>query len=280
LYKGLEDEFGDIVGKARRGQELSEEAVSRAVDVTQREWTRIERYEWVPEENLVARIADVLGLSHKKLIGSAQGKFYPKFPMGKPLKNTRVEMMILGHSFRVNGYLVGCNSSGKALCVDPGFDGEKIRHVAEMADLQIEQIVLTHGHHDHIGALESVTRDTGARVHINREDLPLMGELNSLVDSTLSEGDIVGVGKLNFTVCATGGHTPGGLSLVGEEVAFVGDALFAGSLGGTRQRKAYEAQQDAVDRHILGLREEVLLFPGHGPATTVGEERAHNPFFL
>mgnify|MGYP001227828346 FL=1 len=280
MYKGLEDEFGDIVGKARRGQELSEEAVSRAVDVTQREWIRIERYEWVPEENLVVRIADVLGLSHKKLIGSAQGEFYPKFPMGKPLKNTRVEMMILGHSFRVNGYLVGCNSSGKALCVDPGFDGEKIRHVAEMADLQIEQIVLTHGHHDHIGALESVTRDTGARVHINREDLPLMGELNSLVDSTLSEGDIVGVGKLNFTVCATGGHTPGGLSLVGEEVAFVGDALFAGSLGGTRQRKAYEAQQDAVDRHILGLREEVLLFPGHGPATTVGEERAHNPFFL
>tara|TARA_Y100001934_G_scaffold172165_1_gene204138 strand:+ start:336 stop:1178 length:843 start_codon:yes stop_codon:yes gene_type:complete len=280
LYKGLEDEFGDIVGKARRGQELSEEAVSRAVDVTQREWTRIERYEWVPEENLVVRIADVLGLSHKKLIGSAQGEFYPKFPMGKPLKNTRVEMMILGHSFRVNGYLVGCHSSGKALCVDPGFDGEKIRHVAERADLQIEQIVLTHGHHDHIGALKSVTRDTSARVYINREDLPLMGELKSLVDSTLSEGDILGVGKLNFIVCATGGHTPGGISLVGEEVAFVGDALFAGSLGGTRQRKAYEAQQDAVDRHILGLREEVLLFPGHGPATTVGEERAHNPFFL
>ncbi len=280
MYKGLEDEFGDIVGKARRGQELSEEAVSRSVGVTQREWTRIERYEWVPEENLVVHIADVLGLSRKKLIESAQGEFYPKFPMGKPLKNTRVEMMILGNSFLVNGYLVGCNSSGKALCVDPGFDGEKIRNVAERADLQIEQVVLTHGHHDHIGALESVTRNTGARVHINREDLPLMGELNSLVDSTLSEGDIVGVGKLNFTVCATGGHTPGGLSLVGEEVAFVGDALFAGSLGGTRQRKAYEAQQDAVDRHILGLREEVLLFPGHGPATTVGEERAHNPFFL
>ena len=280
MYKGLEDEFGDIVGKARRGQELLEEDVSRSVGVTQREWARIERYEWVPEENLVVRIADVLGLSHKKLIGSAQGEFYPKLPMGKPLKNTRVEMMILGNSFLVNGYLVGCHSSGKALCVDPGFDGEKIRNVAERADLQIEQIVLTHGHHDHIGALESVTRNTGARVHINREDLPLMGELISLVDSTLSEGDIVGVGNLNFTVCATGGHTPGGLSLVGEEVAFVGDALFAGSLGGTRQRKAYEAQQDAVDRHILGLREEVLLFPGHGPATTVGEERAHNPFFL
>ena len=67
---------------------------------------------------------------------------------------------------------------------------------------------------------------------------------------------------------------------MGEEVAFVGDALFAGSLGGTRQRKAYVTQQDAVEQHILSLGEEVLLFPGHGPATTVGEERAHNPFFL
>ena len=187
--------------------------------------------------------------------------------------------MILGHSFLMNGYLVGCSASGKALCVDPGFDAEKIRSVAEKADMQIEQIVLTHGHKDHIGALESVVRDTGARVYISREDLLLIGELGLLVDSTLSEGDIVGVGKLNFTVCATGGHTPGGLSLVGEEVAFVGDALFAGSLGGTGQQKAYVAQQDAVEQHILSLGEEVLLFPGHGPATTVGEERAHNPFF-
>ena len=279
MYKGLEDDFGDIVGKARRGQELSEEAVSRAVGVTQREWTRIERYEWIPEANLVGHIAGVLSLSPKKLIGSAQSAFYPGSPMGKPLKNARVEMMILGHSFLMNGYLVGCSASGKALCVDPGFDAEKIRSVAEKADMQIEQIVLTHGHKDHIGALESVVRDTGARVYISREDLLLIGELGLLVDSTLSEGDIVGVGKLNFTVCATGGHTPGGLSLVGEEVAFVGDALFAGSLGGTGQQKAYVAQQDAVEQHILSLGEEVLLFPGHGPATTVGEERAHNPFF-
>ena len=75
LHKGLEDEFGDIVGKARRGQELSDEAVSRAVGLTQREWASIERYEWIPEANIVEQIADVLRLSPKKLIGSAQGAF-------------------------------------------------------------------------------------------------------------------------------------------------------------------------------------------------------------
>ena len=118
------------------------------------------------------------------------------------------------------------------------------------------------------------------RVLLVREDLPLLGELCKVVDSTLSEGDIVGVGQLSFTVFATGGHTPGGLSLVGEEAAFVGDALFAGSLGGTRQQIAYQMQRDSVAEHILGLRDEVLLYPGHGPATTVVEERVHNPFFI
>ena len=280
MYDGLEDEFGDIVGKARRGQELSAGDLGRAVGLTEREWARMEAYEWFPDPDLVGRIAEELGLDRKKLVGSAQKSFYPKYPMGKPLANSRVQMMILGDSFLMNGYLVGCHTSGKALCIDPGFDGEKILSVAERADLQIEQVVLTHGHHDHIGALEHVVRHTGARVYMNEEDLPLLGALSNVVDSTLSEGDIVGVGQLNFTVFATGGHTPGGLSLVGEEAAFVGDALFAGSLGGTRQKNAYQMQRDAVAEHILGLRDEMLLYPGHGPATTVGEERVHNPFFV
>lgn len=279
MYRGLEDEFGDVVGKARRGQEIDEGEICKAVGIAKNDWTRIERYEWIPDRALIELIADNLNLSRQKLFGSAQKDFFPRNPAGQRLELCHIEMMVLGSSFLMNGYLVGCKTSGKALCVDPGFNGKKILSAAKKENLQIEQVILTHGHHDHVGALKEVVRETQARVHISEGDLPMLGELGALVDSNLSEGDIIGVGQLNFAVMATGGHTSGGISLIGQEAAFVGDALFAGSLGGTRKLSDYQEQRRAVDQHLLSLDEDLLLFPGHGPVTTVGEERTHNPFF-
>ena len=125
MCDGLEDEFGDIIGKARRGQELSAEDLGRAVGLTEREWARMEGYEWIPDPDLVGRIAEELGLNRKKLVGSAQKSFYPMYPMGKPLAHSRVQMMILGDSFLMNGYLVGCHTSGKALCIDRALTGKR-----------------------------------------------------------------------------------------------------------------------------------------------------------
>ena len=157
---------------------------------------------------------------------------------------------------------------------------EILQHLAA-SGLTVEQILLTHGHQDHIGALAEIGRATAAPARIHRGDLALTGSLADQIAGQLEEGEVVHIGKLRFEVCSTPGHTAGGISLVHEEMAFVGDALFAGSLGGTRSVANYRMQRQAVAEKLLALDEETSCsFPGHGPATTVGEEKAHNPFFL
>ena len=189
-------------------------------------------------------------------------------------------MMVLGSGFLMNGYIVGCAATGRAAVIDPGFDADKILQCLAASGLTVEQILLTHGHQDHIGALAEIGRATNAPARIHSGDLALTGRLADQIAGQLEEGEVVHVGNLRFEVRSTPGHTAGGISLVHEEMAFVGDALFAGSLGGTRSVGNYRMQRQAVAEKLLALDANVALFPGHGPATTVGEEREHNPFFL
>ena len=140
-------------------------------------------------------------------------------------------------------------------------------------------MLLTHGHGDHIGALSEICQATGAPALINDRDIHLLGDLRTKVEGTLQDGETIQLGNASFEARLTPGHTEGGMSLVHREVAFVGDALFAGSLGGTRSRTDYDRQRKAVDDHLLALDQSVVLYPGHGPATTVGEEQVNNPFY-
>ena len=188
-------------------------------------------------------------------------------------------MLVLGGDFLMNGYVVGCAETGQGTIIDPGFEAEKILKTVETLDLEIVSVLLTHGHGDHTGALSEVCQATAAPAFISRADATMLGNLRTKIEGELEEGQILAVGNLRFRVAATGGHTPGGMTLVHDQFAFVGDALFAGSLGGTRSRAAYEGQCQAVRERILSLDDQVILYPGHGPATTVGEERSNNPFF-
>ncbi|MDE2733980.1 MAG: MBL fold metallo-hydrolase [Gemmatimonadota bacterium] len=280
MYTQLEDEFGDVVGKARRGQEIAVAALADRVGLTAGDIAKIEDYELVPTADTIERLAQALGLHPGKLQASAEQAFFPRHPAGLSITGAQVEMMVLGSGFLMNGYIVGCVATGQAAIIDPGFDADKILQPLVASGLTVEQILLTHGHQDHVSALAEIGRATSAPARIHSGDLALTGSLADQIAGELEEGEAVHIGKLRFEVRSTPGHTAGGISLVHEEMAFVGDALFAGSLGGTRSLVNYRMQRQAVAEKLLGLDANVALFPGHGPATTVGEEREYNPFFL
>jgi glyoxylase-like metal-dependent hydrolase (beta-lactamase superfamily II) len=280
MYMELEDEFGDIVGKARRGQEIEPGDLAQRVGLTEAEIHSIENYELTPDTNSIRQLAQILGVHPERLQASAEKSFFPLYPTGRPCEDLHVEMLVLGEDFLMNGYVLGCKETGKGAVVDPGFDAEKLLKAIESANLEIELILLTHGHADHIGALSEISQATEAPALINKADMPLLGGLNTKIEGNLVEGETVAVGNQEFVVRSTAGHTAGGMSLIHREVAFVGDALFAGSLGGTKNIGDYEQQRRAVSQNLLSLDEGVTLYPGHGPATTVGEERANNPFFV
>lgn len=280
MYMQLEDHFGDVIAKARRGQELTIASVVGQAGLTQAELEHLESGQGAPDEAVVRRLAQCLGLAGDKLVASAAQKYFPLYPAGRPVEGLSVEMMVLGSDFLMNGYLVGCTETNKGVVIDPGFDAEKILRAIENAGLEIEMILLTHGHHDHVGALSEICQATGAPALIDKEDLPLLGELRTKIEASIVEGEVFTVGRQSFEARRTPGHTPGGICLVHAQMVFVGDAIFAGSMGGTRRRTDYDSLRGALAEKIFRLDEKVVLYPGHGPATSVGEELAHNPFFI
>ncbi len=280
MYMQLEDQFGDVIAKARRGQELSVPSAAGQAGLTQAELEQFEACQGTPEPEVVRRLAQCLGLDPEKLLASAGQRFFPLYPTGRAAEGLSVQMLVLGSDLLMNGYLVGCTETNKGMVIDPGFDAEQILRAIETAGLEIELVLLTHGHGDHIGALSEICQATGAPAFIDKEDLPLLGELRTKIEGSIVEGEIFSVGRQSFEARKTPGHTPGGVCLVHSQMAFVGDAIFAGSMGGTRRRNDYDSLREALKARVLTLDERVVLYPGHGPATTVGEERVHNPFFI
>ncbi len=282
-YTSLEDEFGDVVGKARRGQELSLAALSETSGVDVRVLEAIEAYEGPTDDNTVQSLALALALHPDKLRISARAGFFPAEPHAEGARSAGLEvrMLVLGTDFRMNGYLAICRRTRQAAVIDPGFQAEYILQVAAEANAQITTVWLTHGHYDHVDAVGAIVAVTGVEAAISAADVELAGDAATHIGQRLLAGGQVRVGEQTFDVCATGGHTAGGVSLIHPKgCAFVGDALFAGSLGGTRKRPDFDGQIAAVSRGLLSLPGETTLYPGHGPATTVAEELLHNPFFV
>ena len=193
----------------------------------------------------------------------------------------------------VNCFLIGCEQTGIAAVIDPGDETEMLVREAGENKLRIEQIILTHGHADHIGCAGELQELTGAKLYIHRADSEMLTDAAknfSLYYSTpltapaadhfLEEGINHQIGELEFEIRHVPGHSPGSVCLVNEGFAIVGDTVFAGSIGRTDFPKcSHEVLLQSIREKIFTLPDDCQLFPGHGPGTTVGEEKKHNPFF-
>jgi glyoxylase-like metal-dependent hydrolase (beta-lactamase superfamily II) len=204
-----------------------------------------------------------------------------------------VEQLPVG-MMEVNCYLVYEADSRNGIIVDPGDEGSHILHRVEDLGLKIDQIVLTHGHGDHIGAVEYIRKRLEVEIAVGRADASMLRDASSNLsqnlgisielreaDVLLSEGDTVAVGEHKLTVIETPGHTLGGISLVGEGFVISGDLIFAGSIGRVDLPGGnYDTIINAIKTKILPLGDHYIIYPGHGPKTSVLQEKTFNPFLI
>jgi glyoxylase-like metal-dependent hydrolase (beta-lactamase superfamily II) len=178
------------------------------------------------------------------------------------------------------------------MIIDPAWEPERIISHVGRHGLNIEKIVITHGHADHIGALDVIRNHFKAQVLIGEKDSVMLTDpaanLSGLANERimteppekyLKEGDTVSVGQFNFKVLETPGHSPGSVSLYGHGVVFTGDALFLGSIGRTDfPGCSHEILINSIKTKLLTLPGDTIVYSGHGPDTTIGQEREFNPF--
>jgi len=195
----------------------------------------------------------------------------------------------------VNCYILGDEETKEAVVIDPGGDEDKILEALKYAELNLKYIIDTHGHFDHVDANQPLKEATGAKIAIHEADAQMLSQPSadamfftgnrvrlSQADLLLKEDDLLSFGTYRLKVLHTPGHTPGGISLVleGHTYVYVGDLLFAGSIGRTDfPGGSFDDLIQAVRTKIFPLGDQYSVYPGHGPVTTVGQERKYNPFF-
>lgn len=283
----LEDFFEDIIGKARYGRNMSVFELACKSGLSEKRVTELEGGS-LPKKNEILLIAETLGLSSEKLTLIVENKWTsaPKAPYcGKA--DIYMVQIIDGHigAYAVNGYLFVDWQTRECVLFDTGCDPRRVLQFLTANQVRLVGIFVTHAHPDHIGGIESIQVKSGAPLYSHPDEkMPFLENRQKPVH--LKDGAVFQVGRFQIKTHHTPGHTNGGMTytiLSGPNLvnplAFVGDALFAGSLGRAQSSKTYLTLIQSVREKILSLPVKTQLFPGHGPVTSVAEERQHNPFF-
>ena len=193
---------------------------------------------------------------------------------------------------QVNCFILADEKTKDAVVIDPGDDAQDILKIIRDKDLKVRYIVNTHGHFDHVGANKAIKDATGAELLIHEGDAPVMASapkhslafgMNSVssppADRYVKHGDVIAAGEVSLKVLHTPGHSPGGICLREQGMVFTGDALFAGSIGRTDLPGGdLMTLLRSIKTNLLILPDDTKVFSGHGPASTIGDERLENPF--
>lgn len=194
-------------------------------------------------------------------------------------------------SFAANCYLLACDETREGVIIDPGAEARTILDMVAKEKVKVQYIINTHGHVDHVGANEEVRRALGVPLLIHEADGEMckkphaslsafVGKLHLAVpDRLLTDGEKINAGNLTIEVISTPGHTKGSISLLADGALFTGDTLFAGSIGRTDfPGGSFEQIIRSIKERLLVFPDDTPVYPGHGPRSTIGEEKKYNPF--
>jgi len=191
-----------------------------------------------------------------------------------------------------NCFIAGCEDTHEAVVIDPGDEADRILLSLAESKLKVKYILNTHGHFDHVAANKKMKDATGADLIIHALDAPMLSQISDTAtmwglaaddspppDQTAEEGDIINFGNLSLKVIHTPGHTQGGISFYADDCVFVGDTLFAGSIGRTDfEGGNFETLIASIREKLFRLADDTRVLTGHGPETTIGSEKQSNPF--